>query len=887
MDTASLPGSPHSARQNAPEIGATALRYQYTAGEAWLSGMTGPTGTYAYTLDGLGRIEAIALNGGVFVTKEHDAQFNQPAWHEHEGVRVEFLRRDSMGRPQDVRLTVPRAMLHPLLTKPSNRAPAPTETGYDPAFVWGTVAGASAYQLELRTPTGNPGALNDAGCYAAPVTTRTEVAGTRLLWNAVGFTPTLGKFYCFRVRARKANGEVGPFSRFMVFRVGGWDNDRRFQVARPSRTDVTASPLVYAPPALRFPILVAPGAFSQPSARPAAANPLAPGTPWPSVPTLVAPLTPNVVFLTQYVYDEMGRVGTMIHPDLDTYANPASRPGRRQAWTFNSLAGHKTVRYGGVTFVADATYHASGQVQTMSIPLVGNGLAVTGRAMGMDRQYDTFGRLLSLVLTEDGQTVRYRATHMEYNEWGLLASLDRNDPGLAGSLQYGYDDRGRLSQFTVNGNATQFLYDGAGNLTGNSALSVGGLTAYGTAGSVPATLTLPALGGVSYDSRNRRSGWTYDSAGRVTGDDRFSYLYNRLDQLAEVREGSWTVAQYLFDAEGNRVREVYDDRVVYTVRGLRGEVVSQETHYPLGRDSRLSSRKDFVYANGQVLAEVQTDTDGSLSANYVFRDRLGNPALALSESERFTPKYTEYAPYGRQMRTELLKGDLAQEFTGHERDESSGLDYMRMRFYNPNAGRFLRPDPKFDFDPVNPTSFNLYAYVRSNPINFTDPDGLEAEGVKVEETTTILSGQSGVVKGDVTVSHGKNYDYANLKFKGSLGPKQMSVSVSVPAGLVDSVILGSQFGGTAGALATALTQDPKKGAAVGLVTGVAAFSGHVVGSAARLFGEWTSGGHTIADFFLQGYDPAEAQPRPDPRPPSEGIPFLGTYTSDTAVAREY
>ncbi|WP_347243005.1 RHS repeat-associated core domain-containing protein, partial [Thermogutta sp.] len=39
------------------------------------------------------------------------------------------------------------------------------------------------------------------------------------------------------------------------------------------------------------------------------------------------------------------------------------------------------------------------------------------------------------------------------------------------------------------------------------------------------------------------------------------------------------------------------------------------------------------------------------------------------------------------------------------------------------AGRFLSVDPGRDYDPKNPQSFNLYAYVRNNPVSATDPDG--------------------------------------------------------------------------------------------------------------------------------------------------------------------
>ncbi|MGC8817601.1 MAG: RHS repeat-associated core domain-containing protein, partial [Candidatus Hadarchaeum sp.] len=50
-------------------------------------------------------------------------------------------------------------------------------------------------------------------------------------------------------------------------------------------------------------------------------------------------------------------------------------------------------------------------------------------------------------------------------------------------------------------------------------------------------------------------------------------------------------------------------------------------------------------------------------------------------------------------------------------------DYMHARYYASVAGRFLSVDPGRDCDPKSPQSFNLYAYVRNNPVSATDPDG--------------------------------------------------------------------------------------------------------------------------------------------------------------------
>lgn len=52
-------------------------------------------------------------------------------------------------------------------------------------------------------------------------------------------------------------------------------------------------------------------------------------------------------------------------------------------------------------------------------------------------------------------------------------------------------------------------------------------------------------------------------------------------------------------------------------------------------------------------------------------------------------------------------------------DEETGLHYNRQRYYDPQAGQYLTPDPLGHPDGPNP-----YAYVRHNPLGFVDPDGL-------------------------------------------------------------------------------------------------------------------------------------------------------------------
>ena len=47
---------------------------------------------------------------------------------------------------------------------------------------------------------------------------------------------------------------------------------------------------------------------------------------------------------------------------------------------------------------------------------------------------------------------------------------------------------------------------------------------------------------------------------------------------------------------------------------------------------------------------------------------------------------------------------------------------MNARYYLPEVGRFISADTMVP-EPGNPQSYNRYAYVRNNPMNFTDPTG--------------------------------------------------------------------------------------------------------------------------------------------------------------------
>ena len=69
---------------------------------------------------------------------------------------------------------------------------------------------------------------------------------------------------------------------------------------------------------------------------------------------------------------------------------------------------------------------------------------------------------------------------------------------------------------------------------------------------------------------------------------------------------------------------------------------------------------------------------------------------------------------------------VTQRFTGQLRDSETGLDFFGARYMSSAQGRFTSPDPMIIDQArlLDPQQWNMYAYVRNNPLRFIDPLGL-------------------------------------------------------------------------------------------------------------------------------------------------------------------
>lgn len=114
---------------------------------------------------------------------------------------------------------------------------------------------------------------------------------------------------------------------------------------------------------------------------------------------------------------------------------------------------------------------------------------------------------------------------------------------------------------------------------------------------------------------------------------------------------------------------------------------------------------------------------------YYLDDHLGNTHL-MTDSLGNVVKEVKHYPYGVQVDENEGADDVVADYTytGKEYDKDTGLVYFGGRYYSPEMGRWISPDPLYVESPQtavsNPLSSNLYGYVRNNPLSMIDTFGL-------------------------------------------------------------------------------------------------------------------------------------------------------------------
>lgn len=202
--------------------------------------------------------------------------------------------------------------------------------------------------------------------------------------------------------------------------------------------------------------------------------------------------------------------------------------------------------------------------------------------------------------------------------------------------------------------------------------------------------------------------YVFDSSGNTTEDplDR-TFIYDAENRQVEVKDQyNNTIGKYFYDGDGKRVKKYVPDT---------GEVTI------------------FVYdAVGKLVAEYSTQISQDPKVSYTTSDHLGSPRI-LTDENGDTISRRDFHPFGEEIyiaeRIAALgyhSDDVRQKFTGYERDDETNLDFAQARYYAGLQGRFASPDLVFaDQDIAIPQSWNMFSYVRNNPLAYIDPQGRE------------------------------------------------------------------------------------------------------------------------------------------------------------------
>jgi RHS repeat-associated protein len=305
----------------------------------------------------------------------------------------------------------------------------------------------------------------------------------------------------------------------------------------------------------------------------------------------------------------------------------------------------------------------------------------TAASAGREFSYDEIGRLKE-----------YRDFHMDGAGCSPVYEYDDPPPG-AEPIGWSCSGGSRVVDQTVT-----YSYDKVGNR-----LDLGAIV---TAGNRLAKFDGDSL--------------IYDADGNlvrrtVNGNDLQRLYWNSLGELIAV----WTVAtdsvNYAYDGSGRRVRRwigattrryLHDDDDLFAEIDGASTVFGLYSYYP-GIDWPHSVRR--------------------VGAMYYYAlDLPGNVSGMLDSAGALINRFT-YAPHGGLQDSDVGMPSEPLRFSAREFEGETGLYFMRARYYDPAAGRFISEDPIGLDGGINP-----YVFAGNDPVNARDPLGL-APGCEMDE----------------------------------------------------------------------------------------------------------------------------------------------------------
>jgi len=235
----------------------------------------------------------------------------------------------------------------------------------------------------------------------------------------------------------------------------------------------------------------------------------------------------------------------------------------------------------------------------------------------------------------------------------------------------------------------------------------------------------------------------------VNGSPAQSFTYDGHDKLTGGTAGGETDG---YDPNGNETsvsiygsvyRDTYDDEDRLTSVTLPSGIVDTFTYNGLGlRVGKTDSTGTYAYvcdgtspgapvlSDGHALYNPGLSESRAGTLSFYDFDQLGSLWTLDAGTGDSTPGGGLYTAFG----TPILTSNLATPFryggaSGCQTDADTGLVLMGHRYYDSRIGRFLTQDPAGD-------GGNWYAYAGNDPVDNTDPSGLDDIPTDLQQFTS-------------------------------------------------------------------------------------------------------------------------------------------------------
>ncbi|NAR51562.1 RHS repeat domain-containing protein [Acinetobacter haemolyticus] len=340
--------------------------------------------------------------------------------------------------------------------------------------------------------------------------------------------------------------------------------------------------------------------------------------------------------------------------------------GQMTGWTWGSNAGSYTWAYSSA--------------KNGAINQISNKNSSGTITYSLNYSFDHDGRIISIKRNNN------LTDNFSYDSQQRILSESRsNGASSVYAITYTYDKNGNRLTLRASGNHLQSVATVDYGYTGNKLTS---LTKNGVAQPVNYTANAELyLGSIvpSYDYAGRRRG-----EGTSTNISRYmSYNANDERTLSGLTS-SWinTAIQFTYDEKGHLLGE-------YTAAGI-----------PL---------VEYIWLGDKPVAAVY-GSGAATKIYYIVTDVQNTPRRLIDSSNSNVVWSWDSTAFGLGNPVGTITFNL--RFPGHYYDASTGQFYNHNRFYNPELGRYMEPDPIGLAGGLNP-----YAYALNNPVMYVDMTG--------------------------------------------------------------------------------------------------------------------------------------------------------------------